>query len=315
MVFKILGQNPKMLKVFDNINKVSKSDSTVLITGESGTGKELVAKAIHLESKRKDYPFVAVNCGAIPSGLMESEFFGYDKGAFTGAYYNRIGKFEYANNGTIFFDEVDTLKPDFQVKLLRVIQERTFEKIGSNCKIHVNIRIIAATNNDLEKEIQRGNFRKDLYYRLNVIPIKIPSLRERKDDLILLINYFLKKYNELYNKNILGVTKSALYIMQKHNWPGNVRELENLVERLVIFGADKKQIGIKDLPTEIFSLSELLKEDINYQSYSNERNFLEKKYIIEALDKTNWKKIKAARELNMHRNTLLKKMKILGIQK
>lgn len=229
----MVGNSPAMHSIFDLIKRVSQTPTNVLITGESGTGKEVVAKAIHYNGPLKDKPFVTVNCGAIPENLMESEMFGHKKGSFTGAVADKVGLFEVADNGTLFLDEVGELPLTIQVKLLRVIQERVLRRVGATDDYKVDVRIIAATNRNLEEMVQKGTFRQDLFYRLNVINIKTPSLRERRDDVPLLANYFLKKYNERLGKNIGAISTEAMEILKKYDYPGNVRELENLIERTV----------------------------------------------------------------------------------
>jgi formate hydrogenlyase transcriptional activator len=223
-----------MEKVFATIRKVVNNDSTVLITGESGTGKELVAKAIHYNSLRKNGPFVAVDCASIPDTLIENELFGHEKGAFTGALIKKAGKFEAADKGTIFLDEIGNLKTDIQAKLLRVLQEFEFERIGSNKKVKVDIRVIAATNADLQKKIRDGSFREDLFYRLNVFPIQMPSLRERVDDIPLLVEYLIERYAKKAGKKIRNIQKKTLELFQAYEWPGNIRELQNVIERAVV---------------------------------------------------------------------------------
>lgn len=230
----IIGKSPGMQEVYNLISDVADTDATVLIRGETGTGKELVAKSIHFNSRRKDKIFVSLNCGALPETLLESELFGYEKGAFTGATRQKMGKFEYADGGTIFLDEVGDLSPATQVKLLRVLQERVIERVGGNGQIEVDVRIIAATNKDLEKEVGEGRFREDLYYRLNVVPIKLPPLRKRKEDIPLLAKHFLAKYARMLNKDITIISQEVLNEMMAYDWPGNVRQLENLIERAII---------------------------------------------------------------------------------
>jgi Nif-specific regulatory protein len=234
----IIGSSTAMREVYAMIDRVAESDATVLIRGESGTGKELVASAIHRASRRKDGPFVAVNCAALPEGVVESELFGHEKGAFTDAVATRKGRFEMADGGTIFLDEIGELKPQIQVKLLRVIQDRTIERIGGEKPIKVNVRIIAATNRDLEDAIQKNLFREDLYYRLNVFPIHIPPLRERKSDIIQLADHFIERYAKAAGKPILRISTPAIDLMMSYHWPGNVRELENCIERAVLLSSD-----------------------------------------------------------------------------
>jgi DNA-binding NtrC family response regulator len=312
----ILTQDPAMVAVLDLINKVANTTSSVLITGESGTGKELVARSLHLGSNRRKGPFVAINCAAIPSELMESQLFGHERGAFTGAHGRSVGKFEYANGGTLFLDEISALRLDLQAKLLRVIQEREVQRLGSNRSIKVDVRIVAATNTNLEKTIQTGLFRQDLYFRLNVIPIRLPPLRERKGDQQLLAQHFLKRFNLQLKRQIPGFTPKALEILERYRWPGNVRELENLVERLVVLGQDHEPISHEDLPLEV-----LVESPSSPEAFAPERNGLlkardsfERQYILKALKRTHWNQSEAARILGIHRNTLIQKMKSLDLK-
>src|SRR3990167_4927118 len=234
----IIGKSHKMQHIYDLILQVANTDATVLITGDTGTGKELIAHAIHHNSSRKDSPFVVINCSALPESLLETELFGHEEGAFTGATKQRTGKFEYANKGTVFFDEMGNLPLSMQTKLLRLLQEKSFERIGGNQTIKVDVRVLAATNKDLNKLSEEGCFRKDLYYRLNVIPIQLPSLKERREDIPLLVTHFIEKYNKVFKKEIKSISQNVLNMMMSYCWPGNVRELENLVERTVIMAKD-----------------------------------------------------------------------------
>jgi DNA-binding NtrC family response regulator len=245
-----IGDSPQMNRVFRIIEKVADTDSTVLILGESGTGKELVARAIHYHSGRRDKPLVPVNCGAIPEELLESELFGHEKGAFTHAIKTRIGRFELADGGTIFLDEVAEMSPHLQVKLLRVLQEQEFERLGSAKTIRCDVRILAATNKDLEKLVQEGSFREDLYYRLKVIPVEIAPLRERRSDIPLLVHYFLETTTKAKKKKIKGISKDVMRSFMAYDWPGNVRELENIIERMVIL-AEGSTLTMEDLPEKI----------------------------------------------------------------
>jgi len=240
-----------MQDVFKTIGKVSASDSSVLIQGESGTGKELVARTLHQYSQRKNMPFVTVNCGAIPEGVLESEFFSHEKGAFTGAYNRKTGKFEYANGGTIFLDEIGEMSPPLQVKLLRVLQEREFERVGGNEKIVVDVRIVAATNKSLRQSISEKTFRADLFYRLNVVSIVIPPLRKRKEDIPLLAAYFRDKYCAKLGKEPKKISNEALQVLQEYDWPGNVRELENIIEHAIVMG-NGQVILLEDLPMKYY---------------------------------------------------------------
>ncbi|RLA87514.1 MAG: sigma-54-dependent Fis family transcriptional regulator [Deltaproteobacteria bacterium] len=307
----IVGQSEAMRELFDFIEKVSRTDSTVLITGESGTGKELVARAIHYKSPRRSKPLVAVNCAALPEELLESELFGHVRGAFTGAVRDRKGRFELADRGTIFLDEVSEMSSALQVKLLRVLQEREFERVGDTRTVRVDIRVIAATNQDLEELVKQGRFREDLYYRLNVIPIHIPPLRERKSDIPLLLLHFLKAFNALRGGRVEGFSPEAMNLLMEYDWPGNVRELENLVERLVVLKGE----GIvrpEDLPEKIRK-GELIPsqrgEEKGTLNLSRAVSEFEKQLIIDALRKANGVKSEAARLLGIKRTTLLEKMK------
>ena len=251
----IVGDSEKIEKVFETIEKVADTDSTILVLGESGTGKELIAKAIHYNSFRREGPFVPVNCVAIPSELLESELFGHEKGAFTNALRTRIGRFELANGGTLFLDEIGDMNPLLQSKLLRVLQERQFERIGGTKLIKTDIRVIAATHQNLKKAIKQKKFREDLYYRLNVIPIEIPPLRERKSDIPLLVHHFINQFNKSKRKKIAGITDEVMQRFMEYDWPGNVRELENMIERVIILSSNEK-ITVQDLPEKLQSISE-----------------------------------------------------------
>lgn len=308
-----VGDSQPIQKVFELIERVADTDSTVLITGESGTGKELIAKAVHYNSYRKDKPMIVINCGAIPEELLESELFGHEKGAFTGAHKMRVGRFELANGGTIFLDEIGDMSPNLQVKLLRILQEQKFERVGGTRTLEIDVRIIAATNKNLINAVNKGKFRQDLYYRLNVIPMKVPPLRMRKSDIPLLVEFFVSKFNKQKQKHIAGFTKEAMNALLEYSWPGNVRELENLVERLVILSNDDK-IDLEDVPDSIKSKAgkvesievKIPKDGIVFEHAVEE---YEKKLILQALSETNWVKTKAAKLLNINRTTLIEKMK------
>ncbi|WP_456433496.1 sigma-54-dependent transcriptional regulator [Thermosulfuriphilus sp.] len=311
---RIIGKSEKMQEVFRMIERVAATDSTVLILGESGTGKELIANAIHYASDRREGPFIPVNCGAIPDELLESELFGHEKGAFTHAIRTRIGRFELAHKGTIFLDEIAEMSPRLQVKLLRVLQDRAFERVGGVKTIKVDIRIIAATNQDLDKMVKEGKFREDLYYRLNVIPIHVPPLRERKSDIPLLVQAFLEKFSAKRGRSVMSITEEAMGCLMRYHWPGNVRELENLVERLVIL-CPSDTITVKDLPDYILGQVEtpatspeieIPDEGISLSAAVSE---FERKLIIQALNKTGWVKNRAAQLLRVNRTTLIEKMK------
>jgi len=253
-----IGESRALASVLEMIASLLDNDSTVLITGESGTGKELIAKALHFNSDRRDNTMITVNCGAIPEELLESELFGHEKGSFTGAIRARIGKFELADKGTIFLDEIGDMSPTLQIKLLRVLQEQEFERVGGARTIRVNVRVVAATNQNLEKAIAEKRFREDLFYRLNVIPLDVPALRARKEDISLLIGHFINKFNKSKNRSISGISPEALNLLRAYNWPGNIRELEHLVERLVVLKGDGV-IKEADLPAKIRNL--VLKPD------------------------------------------------------
>jgi DNA-binding NtrC family response regulator len=313
-----VGTSNAIKKIYDLIEKVADTDGTVLITGASGTGKELIARAIHYNSNRSEKPLVVVSCGAIPEALLESELFGHEKGAFTGAFKKRIGRFEMANGGTIFLDEIGEMSPALQVKLLRVLQEQKFERVGGTKTIHVDLRIIAATNRNLTTAINNEMFREDLYYRLNVIPIKVPSLKQRKSDIPLLIDFFLKKFQEGKKKKITGFLPGAMDAMIAYDWPGNVRELENVVKRLTIL-CENQVVSFDDLPEIIqeksqsvqFSDEEIIEEELDFQEAVKH---YERKIILEALEKSNWIKSKAAKLLNINRTTLVAKIKKQNIE-
>jgi DNA-binding NtrC family response regulator len=315
--YRMVSHAPSMRTVFEMIEKVAKTNASVLITGESGTGKELVARAIHGISQRAQKPFVPINCAAIPSELMESELFGHERGAFTGAVCRTSGKLEFANGGTLFLDEISSMKIELQAKLLRVLQEMEFTRVGSNTVIKVDVRTIAATNSRLNEMVKEGRFRSDLYFRLNVIPIELPPLRSRKGDVPLLANHFLAKFNQLLKKRIRGITLQAIEVLENYPWPGNIRELENLIERLIVLGKDGHWIDEKDLPFEL-----LLREEVYTQAPDGNpgdagllqaRQAFERQYILRALDRNRWNQSNTARVLGIHRNTLLQKMKSLNI--
>ena len=314
---KIISKSKKMAAVFNLIAKVAKTSSNVLITGESGTGKELIARAIHNESLRKDKPFVAINCAAIPAELMEAELFGHEKGAFTGAHKQTIGKFEFAHQGTIFLDEISCLKPEFQAKLLRFIQEREFTRVGSHRIIKVDVRIVAATNTSLDEMVREGTLRDDLYFRLNVVPVLLPPLRSRKGDVPLLANFFLDRFNRQMNKSIKGFTANALAVLDAYPWPGNIRELENLIERMVVLGLENRFIDEKDLPFALLFHGEAMKGDQDgageNKGLIQARQAFERLYILRALQNCKWNQTWTANLLGIHRNTLMQKMKALDL--
>jgi DNA-binding NtrC family response regulator len=309
----LVGTSNAIKNIYELIEKVADTDGTVLISGASGTGKELIARAIHYNSSRSDRPLVVINCGAIPEELLESELFGHEKGAFTGAYKSRIGRFEMANGGTIFLDEIGEMSPALQVKLLRVLQEKKFERVGGTKTIHVDVRIIAATNKNLTTAINKGKFREDLYYRLNVIPMKVPPLKQRKSDIPLLTDHFLKKFQKGAKKKITGFSPEVMDAMLKYDWPGNVRELENVIKRLTIL-CDDEIVTVDDLPEHIPHKGRgdrVVEEDFleKGETLHDAVEDYEKRLILGALERSDWVKTKAAKLLNINRTTLVEKIK------
>jgi transcriptional regulator with PAS, ATPase and Fis domain len=314
---ELAGRSEPMMQIFKTIEKVAKSDSTVIVYGESGTGKELVARAIHANSDRRNGSIVAVNCGAIPEELLESELFGHEKGAFTGAIRSRAGRFELAQGGTIFLDEIGDMSPSLQVKLLRVIQEKTFERVGGVKTIKADVRIISATNQDLEKAVEEKRFRDDLFYRVNVIPIHIPPLRERKEEIPVLLHHFLEKFNKCSHGNVTGISPEAMQFFLDYPWPGNVRELQNLVERIVVI-KETGEVGVDDLPEKMRRSAKAEKEvsPANGGIFPDEGIDLnrtveefEKDLLCRALEKASGVKSNAARLLGINRTTLVEKIK------
>jgi len=309
----IKGDHPVMEKILAISRKVSSTDSTVLIMGESGTGKELVARYVHSHSRRASHPFIAVNCGAIPAELLESEMFGHERGAFTGAVGSRMGMFQLANGGTIFLDEVGEMSPPLQVKLLRVLQDREIRPVGADRSVRVDVRVIAATNKDLAVEVEKGRFREDLYYRLQVIPITLPPLRERRSDIPLLASHFLEKHNAKRPGVPARISDEAMVYLWEYDWPGNVRELENLIERLVVLSEDGR-VGVENLPSNIRSFisdkkiprPQLTEEGIDLNAAVEE---FEYRLIDEALRRTKGNKQAAARLLGLKRTTLVAKLR------
>src|SRR3954468_608288 len=326
--YGIIGQSPSILDLYAVLDRVADTPTTVLITGESGTGKELVARALHENSSRRDKPFIKVNCAAIPKDLMESELFGYEKGAFTGAVGAKPGRFELAHEGTLFLDEIGSIPVEMQVKLLRALQESEFERVGGVKTIRVDVRLVAATNSDLKKEIAAGAFREDLYYRLNVVPIRLPSLRERSTDIPLLVSHFVRKFDARLRKNVTGIEPEALNVLLEHPWPGNIRELENVIERAVLF-CDGDGLRPSDLPNELHRTPEPplaapatkhpapaspaatdgLKEQVKAAM-----SRLERELIVKALEQTGGNVTHAARLLKISRKGLQLKMKELGLR-
>ncbi len=321
----LIGRSTAMQTVFSIIDRIAATPSTVLITGESGTGKELVAKALHSGSQRADQPFIKINCAAIPRDLMESELFGHERGAFTGAVSSKPGRFELADGGTLFLDEIGEVPLEMQVKLLRALQEQEFERVGGISTIKVDVRLISATNCDLAKEIHNGNFREDLYYRLNVVPIELPPLRERPDDILPLSEHFLVKYNERLQKQVSGFSADAIAAMERYRWPGNIRELENVVERTILF-LDGDEVTPEALPPEVCNSQDSVPslpipalhlpppesglKDLVRETTSR----LEKQYIIRALEETAGNVTRAAALLKISRKSLQNKMKEFGLR-
>lgn len=314
----IVANSSKMQDVLEKVKVVAETASTVLITGESGTGKELIANALHYNSSRKDNPFIKVSCAALPETLLEAELFGYEKGAFTGALKQKKGRFELAHTGTLFLDEIGEVSPAIQVKLLRALQERQFERLGGTETLSVDVRIICATQRDLKNEVKQGAFREDLYYRLNVVPVHIPPLRERREDILLIANGFVKKFAAKNNKPIDGISAEAEEMLLNYPFPGNVRELEHAIERAVILGNGKK-IKPADLPEDIRNFyKEGLKTAIKIsysESLTKAIGEFEKEYILRAIEGTNGNKTLAAERLGISRKTLWEKCKNYGVNK
>jgi two-component system response regulator AtoC len=326
--YGIIGASPSILELYAVLDRVADTPTTVLITGESGTGKELVARALHENSSRRDKPFIKVNCAAIPKDLMESELFGHERGAFTGAVGSKPGRFELASGGTLFLDEIGSIPVEMQVKLLRALQESEFERVGGVKTIRVDVRLVAATNSDLKREIAAGAFREDLYYRLNVVPIRLPSLRERATDIPLLVKHFIDKFNARLKKSVTGVLDDTQAHLVSYPWPGNIRELENVIERAVLF-SDGSELKVLDLPSEVRDAStpepsaaqpaseasvsaatvDGLKEQVKAAM-----SRLERELIVKALDQTNSNVTHAARLLKISRKGLQLKMKELGLR-
>jgi DNA-binding NtrC family response regulator len=304
----LLGGAPAIRKVFGLIDKIALTDSTVLITGESGTGKELAAHAIHKKSPRAAQPFVVVNCAALPEPLIESELFGHERGAFTGALERKEGKFELADEGTIFLDEIGCLPLTLQSRLLRVLQDNCFERVGGGKPVQVDVRVIAATNMKMEEAVKEGKFREDLYYRLNVLRVHMPSLRDRREDIPLFLDYFLDKYGREFNKKVAGFSPEALQLLSEYDWPGNVRELQNLIERIVALAENGSAVSVEDIPLEnaCYNLSK--------KGLKEAKAEFERRYLRNALAEAGGNQSKAAEILGIHRTTLISKMEQLGLK-
>ncbi len=311
----LIGQSFKMQEIYKIIGRVVDTNVTVLIQGESGTGKELVARAIHNNSNRQNHPFIKINCAAIPENLLETELFGYEKGAFTGAGTRKLGKFEIANEGTIFLDEIGEMKPSIQAKILRVLQDREYERVGGNETKKVDVRVVAATNQDLRKEVEEGSFREDLFYRLNVVSIHMPPLRERTEDIPELIACIIEKSNSKWNKKVQGVSKEAMQLLLKHSWPGNVRELQNVCKRMVLM-ATGQVITVEDLPFNLQAEEKGMDLDA-YHGRTSLKEILEdveRQIILRALRENNWNRTLTASQLNISRRTLYDKIKQFGLE-
>ncbi len=306
----LISRSPLMEEVFAILPAVAESPSTVLLLGETGTGKELVARTIHSLSSGAKEPFVAVNCGALPDTLLESELFGYKAGAFTGATRDKPGRFALAGKGTIFLDEIGEVSQAMQVRLLRVIQEKMFEPLGATGSVRMKARIITATNRNLEKLVEKGEFRQDLYYRINVVRLEIPPLCRRKEDIPLLVDKFIKKFNAIQKRTVSGMDSQALSLLMAHDWPGNVRELENVVERAFIL-CRSGDIRIEHLPPELTSHNE---SETDGQDMRTARKSIEARSILEAIKRNNYNRLAAARELGIHKSTLFRKIKELGLE-
>ncbi|MFP4383386.1 MAG: sigma-54 interaction domain-containing protein, partial [Spirochaetia bacterium] len=303
----LVSRSSSMQRILEILPAVATSPSTVLILGETGTGKELLARTVHSLSPRRNGPFVAVNCGALPDTLLESELFGYKSGAFTGAEKDKPGRFALAAGGTIFLDEIADVSQALQVRLLRVLQEKTYEPLGSTKTERTDARVIAAANRDLSEEVRKGRFREDLYYRINVVPLKLPPLRERKEDIPILTDQFIRRFNILHKKNIEGIGPEALSLLLAHDWPGNVRELENIIERTFIL-KNEGMIGLADLPDELVSREKARRTDIR-----TARDLLDAQTIESALKQNSYNRQKTADDLGIHKTTLFRRMKRLGI--
>ena len=311
----MIGRNVEMARIYQLIAQIAPTSATVLVTGESGTGKELVARAIHAQSPRARRPFVAVNVAALPDALVESELFGHEKGAFTGALAQKPGRFELAHSGTLFLDEIGSLRLDLQTKLLRALQQREIERLGGGRTVRVDVRVVAATNVNLRQAVRERRFREDLYYRLNVVPIAVPPLRERRDDIPLLVDHFLAKYAREFNRDVRGVSAGALEVLARYDWPGNVREMENIIQRSVVL-AGGPVLQLQDLPLDL-ALPETgarLGEDTGLPLREAREQF-ERQYVLRVLERVGWNQSRAARVLGLHRNTLLSKLGAWGIRR
>ncbi|MCX7793016.1 MAG: sigma-54 dependent transcriptional regulator [Thermodesulfovibrionales bacterium] len=312
--YRIIGESPVIKHLKQQIELIAPSGSVVLITGESGSGKELVAREIHRKSQRQKGPFIEVNCAAIPRELIESELFGHEKGSFTGATERKKGKFELADGGTLFLDEIGDMSKEAQAKVLRVIETKEFQRVGGSKNIKVDVRIIAATNKDLSDEVKKGNFREDLFFRLNVIPVRVPSLRERKEDIPLLADYFLELIAQQFGKPKKSISSAAIKALLDYNWPGNVRELKNLIERLFILSSGEI-ITEEDIRASMGTIqTPNIQSYLRFRTLKEARDAFERDFILRKLEENNWNISKTAEAINLERTALYRKMKLLGLK-
>jgi DNA-binding NtrC family response regulator len=310
----LVGRHPEMVRVYQLITQIAATPATVLITGESGTGKELVARAVHQRSERSGQPFVAINVAAIPEALLESELFGHEKGAFTGAIGRRLGKFELAHGGTIFLDEIGSLRLDLQTKLLRALQEREVERLGGTRPIPIDVRVLAATNVNLRQAVRDRAFRDDLYYRLSVVPIQVPPLRERREDIPRLVEHFVRKFARESHRDVRGVSAGAIDALMRYDWPGNVRELENVIHRAVVL-AGGPVVHLQDVPLDVAmpeTVSVLARDTVPLREALDQ---FERQYVLRTLERLSWNVSRTARQLGVHRNTVLAKLATWGVQR
>jgi DNA-binding NtrC family response regulator len=310
----LVGRHPEMVRIYQLITQVAATSTTVLITGESGTGKELVARAVHQRSERRGQPFVAINVAAIPDTLIESELFGHEKGAFTGAHARRLGRFELAHGGTIFLDEIGSLKLDLQTRLLRALQEREVERLGGSRAVPIDVRVLAATNVNLRQAVRDRAFREDLYYRLNVVPIQVPPLRQRRDDIPRLVEHFVRKFARESRRDVRGVSAGALDALRRYDWPGNVRELENVIHRAVVLTSGPV-VHLQDVPLDVAlpeTVSLRARDTLPLREACDE---FERQYVLRTLEASHWNVSRTARQLGVHRNTVLAKLALWGVQR
>jgi DNA-binding NtrC family response regulator len=310
----LVGRHPEMVRIYQLITQIAATPTTVLITGESGTGKELVARAVHQRSERSGQPFVALNLAALPDTLIESELFGHEKGAFTGAHARRLGRFELAQGGTIFLDEIGSLRLDLQTRLLRALQEREIERLGGGRPVPIDVRVVAATNVNLRQAVRDRVFREDLYYRLHVVPIQVPPLRQRREDIPRLVEHFVRKFARESRREVRGVSAGALDALTRYDWPGNVRELENVIQRAVVL-ATGPVVHLQDVPLDVAmpeTVSLLARDTLPLREACDE---FERQYVVRTLERTHWNVSRTARQLGVHRNTVLAKLATWGVQR